>query len=103
MGLVQSNMVSRMLHHATGGLDNGNCNSMSKDDIHMILATKRAKLLCWAFVLKREVIGFFLDCLEIRFRPRNTQKPDVERRSPGSKAQSASQKPFKVIEELGFG
>lgn len=51
MGLAESKTVSRTLHHVAGGLHDGNCNSVSKNEIDMILATKRAKLLYWATML----------------------------------------------------
>lgn len=88
----------RLSHQATGGLDKGKCTAY-REEIQVISAIRRARLLYSASVLERETRGCFFDCHDIRFGPRKTQYPEVERLSLGSDAQSASQKPSKVIAE----
>lgn len=44
MGYVESKTILRLSNHATAGLDRRKPNSVSSDEIQVILATRRAKL-----------------------------------------------------------
>lgn len=99
---ADNNTVLRLSHHKIGGVDR-RINSASKDEIHVISATKCARLLYSASVLDLETTCCFLDYYEIKLEPKNTQNLDVDLPSSGSDAQSASQKPSNRVDGLRLG
>jgi hypothetical protein len=66
--------------------------SLSKDCSQVSLAVALARASYLALVLERETVGCFLECQERRLGPRKVQKPEVDLRSSGQPAQSASEK-----------
>lgn len=73
----------RLSHHTIAGFDRGNDHSASKDEIHVLSATKWARFLYSASVLDLETACCFLDSHEIRLEPKNTQNVDTDRLSSG--------------------
>lgn len=100
IGVAERRIVLRLSPQATEGFGKMKFNSVSKEEIQVISATKWAGLLNSAFILDLDIVCCFLDCQEIKFWPKYTQKPEVDLRSSRSDAQSASQKPSRAVGEL---
>ena len=90
-GLEANITVLRLSHQITGGVGKVILISERIDCSQVISATKLARLLYSTFVLNLDIVCCFFNCQVTKFEPKYTQNPEVDLRSLGSEAQSASQ------------